>query len=76
MPLAPKAPAALADKVVQAARAVAGNDLGAEPAEVEVEERSSVAAVVHSEVVQVAGPAAAANSVAAAVAADVFFASK
>ncbi len=74
MPLARKA---LADKVVQAARAVAGNDLGAEAAQAEVEERSSVAAVavaVLLAVAQVAAPAAEANSVAEA--ADVFFASK
>ena len=43
MRLGPKAPA---DKVVQAARVVADNDLAAEAAPAEVAERSLVAAVV------------------------------
>jgi hypothetical protein len=68
----PKAPAALADKEVQAARVVADNDLAAEAAPEEVAERSLVAAVVElgaaQEVVREA------NS--AAELAAVFFASK
>ena len=70
MRLGPKAPA---DKVVQAARVVADNDLAAEAAPAEVAERSLVAAV--AAVVELgAGQEAAAHS--AAEVADVFFASK
>jgi hypothetical protein len=74
MRLGPKAPA---DKVVQAARVVADNDLAAEAAPAEVAERSlvaAVAAVVELGAGQEVAREAAAHS--AAEVADVFFASK
>ena len=71
MRLGPKAPV---DKVVQAARVVADNDLAAGAAPAEVAERSLVAAVVKLEAGQEVAREAAAHS--AAEVAAVFFASK
>ena len=71
MRLGPKAPV---DKVVQAARVAADNDLAAGAAPAEVAERSLVAAVVKLEAGQEVAREAAAHS--AAEVAAVFFASK
>ena len=71
MRLAPKAPG---DKVVQAARAVADNDLAAGAAPGEVAERSLVVAVVELGAGQEVAREEAAHS--AAEVAAVFFASK